>query len=37
MNPSIGKTKNKLMDIEKRLVVAKGERGGSGIDWGIWG
>ena len=23
----------KLMDLENRLVIAKGERGGSGMDW----
>ena len=26
-------TEKKIMDMEKRLVVAKGERGGSGVDW----
>ena len=25
--------RNRLTDIENRLVVAKGERGGSGMDW----
>ena len=26
-------TEKKIMDMEKRLVIAKGERGGSGMDW----
>ena len=34
MNLSI---ENKLMDLENRLVVAKGEWGGSGMGQGVWG
>ena len=30
MNPS---TEKKIMDLENRLVVAKGAGGGSGMDW----
>ena len=26
-------TEKKMMDLENRLVVAKGEKGGSGMDW----
>ena len=30
-------TKQTVMDVESRLVVAKGEGGGSGMDGGVWG
>ena len=29
-------TEKKIMDLENRLVVAKGAGGGSGVDWESW-